>query len=364
MPQRELQRLQEIHRFLNLNIDKDHELQEIAELASELLDCPIALITLMDGETQYFLYKVGTDLKQNAIKDSFCKHLTQENLLIIPDTTKDLKFRNTSCVTASPFIRFYAGAALLTHDQHQLGSICVMGTEPKTLSKGQQHLLKVLAKRVIQITEFEFSINLLKEQFIKSRESEIKLRSFFETSSALHLLVDKNLQVFDFNKNFADFLRQMYDVELMQGLPVGKVLHGEALKSFIGDFEKALNGEMVSFERKVGYRNDQEIWWYVTFEPGLNPEGEIIGISYNALDITERKLNEAQIIAQNKSLREVALWQSHELRRPVATILGLMDIYKARKKSLDKELLMLEKVTKELDERVKEIVGNIDIAHF
>ena len=64
MPQRELERLQAVHRFLNLDIQKDAELQEIVELAAELCDTPMAMITLIDDKTEYFLFKIGTALEQ------------------------------------------------------------------------------------------------------------------------------------------------------------------------------------------------------------------------------------------------------------------------------------------------------------
>lgn len=359
MPLRELKRLQTIHRFLNLEIDKDSELQEIAVLAAELLDCPVALITMMHERIQYFLYKVGTDQQQNAIKYTFCQYLKTDQLLIVTDATLDPRFANNPHVKVSPFVRFYAGAALRTHDGHQLGSLCVMDMQPRQLSQAQEHLLKVLAKRIIQITEFEFSINLLKEQFIKSRESEIKLWSFFETSSALHLLVGKDLKVIDFNRNLAGFIQQMYQLKLEPGLPVSEVLQGPALVSFIKDFEIAATGEVVQFERQVTYPNGRKIWWYVTFEPGFNPEGEIVGISYNAMDINERKNNEALVLEQNEALREIAFIQSHEMRKPVASILGLMEVIKTQTPGLSEELAMMEPLTLDLDHRIRQIVEKI-----
>ena len=110
MSQKELERLQAVNRFLNLSIDKDQNLQEIVELASELCETPIALISLVDDDTYYLNFKVGTDIDKTLRKDSFCQYLTQKNeLLIIPDATADGRFADSSYVTGSPHIRFYAG---------------------------------------------------------------------------------------------------------------------------------------------------------------------------------------------------------------------------------------------------------------
>lgn len=355
MPEHEILRLQAIQRFLNLEINKDQELQEIVELTSELLNCPVSLITLIKGEMQYFLYKVGTHLEQESVKNSFCRLLKPGSLLIIPDTSLDSVHSNNPYVKGPPFIRFYAGMALHTHDGHQLGSFCVMDTQPRQLTEAEQKFLKLSAKQIIQLNEFEFNIHVLKEQVIRSRDAEIKLRAFFETSNALHLLVGKDLKIIDFNRNFEKFIKQMYTVSLKSGLSVRDILQEPALESFINDFNVAITGKVVHFERKVKYANDEEIWWDVTYGPGFNTEGEIIGISYNVIDITERKNNETLIMEQNKTLKEVAYMQSHGLRKPVASILGLMEVIKIDQK-MTEELTMLEQLTINLDTIIKDIV--------
>lgn len=362
MALKELERLQALHRFLNLKIDKDAELQEIAELTASLLDCPITLITLMDADTQYFLYKVGTDLEYVSNKDSFCRYLSINNeLLIVPNTTKDERFTTSPFVTGTPNAVFYVGAPLTTHDGHLLGSLCALDVVPRQLSPVQLKTLKVLAKRVTQLLEFEFSINLLKQQTTLARDAETKLRSFFESSSSCHLLIDKQMAVMAYNKNMASFLQRMYDVKVKQGTMVQQVLQGAALERFTEDFNQALSGKTISFEREVIYKNEERIWWYVTFEPGFNTEGEIIGISYNATDITLRKVTEEKILAQNSSLKQIAHLQSHELRKPVATILGLMEVMKLDyAPQMTQEMHMLEETTRELDEKIRMIVNMIN----
>lgn len=362
MATKDLERLQALHRFLNLEINKDAELQEMIELAAELLDCPIALITLLEGDIQHFLYKVGTDIEQVSNTESFCRYLSLTNdLMVVNDTHKDERFANNPFVTGEPYVAFYAGAPLATHDGHLLGSICALDVMPREFSPVQLKLLKVLTKRVIQIMEFEFSINLLKQQFLLARDAETKLRSFFESSSSCHLLIDKDMHVMAYNKNMAAFLKRMYNVELRQGTHVNQVLQGPALESFTTDFNQALSGKTITFEREVNYKNGERIWWYVAFEPGYNAEGQIIGISYNATDITARKVNEEKILAQNSSLRQIAHLQSHELRKPVATILGLMEVLKLdHSPEMTEEMHMLEETTRELDEKIRMIVDMIN----
>lgn len=358
MPQQELDRFRAINRFLNLEIDRDQNLQEIVELASELCETPIALISLIEDDTYYVNFKIGTDVEKTLRKDTFCQYLINKGeLLVVTDALQDSRFTDNPYVIGKPNIRFYAGMPLTTHDGHNLGSICVIDTVPKQLTDAQKHLLEILGKRIVQIMEFEFSLKILKEQYLQAKDAEIKLRSFFESGGACHLLIGKELEIITFNKNMADFLRRIYHVELFAGMLVSGVLTGPALKRFVDECHTALNGTPLRYERQIKYPTET-IWWYITFEPGYDPEGEIVGISFNAYDITERKLHEQQIIAQNDSLKNIAHIQSHELRRPVASILGFMEIFKLNGYQAGKEdLMVMENATKELDDKIRNIVN-------
>lgn len=358
MSQRELDRLQAVNRFLTLKIDKDQNLQEIVELAAELCETPIALISLIEDDTYYLNFKVGTDADKTLRKDTFCQYLINKGeLLIVTDALTDSRFADNPYVTGKPNLRFYAGIPLTTHDGHNLGSLCVVDIQPKQLTEAQKHLLKILSKRIVQIMEFEFSLNILKEQYLQAKDTEIKLRSFFESGGACHLLLNRELEVIAFNKNMADFIKRIYQVELSAGVLVSDVLVGPALERFENECQMALNGTPLRFEREVKYP-EETIWWFVTFEPGYNTEGEIIGVSFNASDITERKLHEKQIITQNNSLKSIAYIQSHELRKPVASILGFMEIFKGNDyQATSEELLMMESAVTELDDKIRNIVN-------
>ena len=129
------------------------------------------------------------------------------------------------------------------------------------------------------------------------------------------------------------------------------------MERFIEEYSSALRGIPIKYERELSY-NGELIWWEGSFEPCRNPEGEIIGISFNSIDITERKLHEQRIIKQNESLEKIAFIQSHELRRPVASILGFMEIFKDNNYTASKsELMMMGRVTQELDDHIRAIVS-------
>ena len=346
-----------IDRFLDLKINHQDEMQEIVQLVSELCDTPIALITLMNKNIQYIKFKVGTTLEQLASKDTFCQYFREgEEVMIVQDALLDERFSGNKLVVESK-VRFYAGVPLRTHDGLYIGSLCVAGTEPRGLSAAQKHLLKVLAKRVIQVMELGLSLEILKKQFLQAKNSEIKLRSFFESAGSCHLLIGKNLEVIAFNKNMAYFIDKLFQVTVFAGQSVKYILKGDMLQNFISEYHKALRGDSVSYEREVTF-NEDIMWWSITLDPGYNSEGQIIGISYTATNITEKKIHQQQILEQNECLMQIAHIQSHELRKPVASILGLVELFKANNYTSDPhELIMLGRAAKELDEKIRAIVA-------
>jgi GAF domain-containing protein len=180
MPQRELERVKAVDRFLKLELSKESELQEITNLAAEICGTPTALITFIDKDTQYIKFKKAFEFDVTERQNAFCHHVIEaEEILVIPDAMLDERFVNNPLVTGNPNIRFYAGSPLTTNDGHHLGSLCVIDQEPGQLSAIQQRMLQALAKQVIQLLEFDESIQILKEQCIEATRNEIELRSFF-----------------------------------------------------------------------------------------------------------------------------------------------------------------------------------------
>jgi two-component system cell cycle sensor histidine kinase/response regulator CckA len=104
----------------------------------------------VDEDRQWFKSKVGVTINETSRDISFCAHaVKQQDLFIIPDATKDLRFANNPLVTSDPKIRFYAGAPLITPDGHALGTLCVIDKVPRELRPEQQQALRVLARHVM-----------------------------------------------------------------------------------------------------------------------------------------------------------------------------------------------------------------------
>lgn len=358
MPENELTRLQAVHRFLTLKISKGKELQEIVSLAAEICQTPIALITLLDKDIQYIKFSVGIDLDKTASEDTFCSYvIQQDDVMIVPDIAQDERFSDSPLVSKKSNIRFYAGSPLTTRNGDNVGCLCVIGYEVKQLSSIQVRMLKLLSAQVMQIMEFDFSLNILKEQFIQAKSAEIKLRSFFDSSSSFHLFIGKEFEVIHFNKSIADYIYAIYKIQLVQGMKIIEYLEPDYIQDFIKNYKHALTGFPVSTERQIKF-GETEIWFNLTYDPDKNREGEIIGVSFNATDISERKVTEEKILLQNESLKKIAYIQSHELRKPVASIIGFMNIFKEDGYIATKEdLMMMEKAVNDLDQKIRTIIN-------
>jgi hypothetical protein len=357
MPYNDPQRLQAVYRFLTLDINRKAEMQEIVELAASLCDAPVSMITLLDDRTEYIRFKRGTDIQELLREDTFSQYLIEENaIMVIPDASADPRFADKRLVVDEPKIRFYAGCPLVTHDGYSVGSFCLMGQVSKELTEPQRHLMCMLAKRIVEIMEMEFSIDILKKQFINAKDSDFKLQSFLESTETCHLLLGKEMEVIAFNKNIADFLLKHNNVVIYLGITVPQILKDQHLMDFIVEYKSALAGNPVFYEREVDYQGEIT-WWSVSLEPGYNSKGEIIGIYYNSTNITERKAQEKEMKDKNERLMKIAHIQSHELRKPVASILGLIELFRHGDYcSTKEELMILERAAAELDTRIRAIV--------
>ncbi len=169
--QPEAKRLKVLWQYDVLDTVPEEVFDDLTELAARICEAPIALISLVDENRQWFKAKVGVTIKETSRDISFCAHaIKQQELFIIPDATKDARFANNPLVTSDPKIRFYAGAPLVTPDGHALGTLCVIDKVPRELKAEQQQALRVLARHVMMQLELRRHANDLAAAH-KERES-------------------------------------------------------------------------------------------------------------------------------------------------------------------------------------------------
>jgi PAS domain S-box-containing protein len=183
-----------------LDSPAEPEFDDIVTIASALCDTPVALISLVDADRQWFKSRLGFAPSETPLEQSVCAHaLANPAPLIIPDLTKDHRTLNNPLVTGEPHIRFYAGAPLLAPLGHIVGSLCVIDFSPRHsgLDKPQTRALVALARQVMTLLEMRRLQDLQSSALVAERKnSKANLRRAFanEAQSRPHLDAERRLR--------------------------------------------------------------------------------------------------------------------------------------------------------------------------
>ncbi|MEN7550439.1 PAS domain-containing protein [Rapidithrix thailandica] len=160
----ELERLKEVRKFLIQENQLKKELQQLVKLAAKICHVPMAAITRIDAHTQWFEVALGIEEKFIPRTQSFCNRVIEGNsMMIVEDVSQDDRFNTSPLFLSQQAVQFYAGVPLVTSTEHALGTLCVLGLQPQTLSDDQQCILKTLAKQVIFQLELKQKNDLLKQ---------------------------------------------------------------------------------------------------------------------------------------------------------------------------------------------------------
>jgi adenylate cyclase len=202
IPADEDARIEELRQFHVLDTAAEREYDDLVFLASQICGTPIALISLVDSQRQYFKSRLGLEATETPRDVAFCAHaILQRNVMVVPDATADTRFADNPLVTADPNIRFYAGAPLVTPAGHAMGTLCVIDRKPHEMQDSQHAALEALGRQVVALLllrrakeEAEQSSlaksNLLTSLRAEQERSERLLLSLFPKSIAERLKND------------------------------------------------------------------------------------------------------------------------------------------------------------------------------
>ncbi|MET0375727.1 MAG: GAF domain-containing protein [Rhizorhabdus sp.] len=191
-------RLSALSGYMVLDTPPEPNFDDIVQLAAQLCDAPISLVSLVETDRQWFKARVGMEAQETPIDQSVCKlGLGKTDMLVIPDLSADPRTAGNTLVSEDPHIRFYAGAPLIAPHGEVIGMLCVIDHEPRPegLTPDQQAVLATLARQVIAQLELRYAmIRRMEEDAERRQLNELLTERLNQTLAMIHGLASQTLR--------------------------------------------------------------------------------------------------------------------------------------------------------------------------
>jgi diguanylate cyclase (GGDEF)-like protein/PAS domain S-box-containing protein len=319
LPANEADRLRHLHRYDILDTPAEQDYDDFTVLASRLLNAPIALISLVDRDRQWFKSRVGLDVDSTPREVAFCAHaILGDDLFVVEDAALDARFAGSPLVCGHPNIRFYAGCPLISPEGFALGTLCVIDHTPRQLSDADADTLRRLSRQLTHLLELrrmDSSQRDAQRQLLLQASELQKLALVAERTSNVVIMANPDGLITWVNAAFERVTG--FSLEDAMGRKPG------ALLQFEGTSQEARQQlRQAVIERKHTRvqilnrgKHDNVYWMDVDLQPLYNGD-TFVGFVAMETDITELVTRQQQLgaLLENLPMGLVLLDLQHQIR--------------------------------------------------
>ncbi|HBS05950.1 MAG TPA: hypothetical protein DEA96_13360 [Leptospiraceae bacterium] len=332
LPVDEEDRLKDLYSYEILDTEFEEAFDRITELASRITGAPIALVSLLDEKRQWFKSNRGLRSNETPREQAFCGHaILQDEIFVVEDATADHRFSSNPLVTGDPGLRFYGGYPLKSPSGHKLGTLCVLDLQPRELPPAQAEALKLLADQVVSLLELrKRSLELDRANQERLREQRIRHR-FFEASSDLFGIMDSQGMLLDSNEQWIkrnvvpDNINNLGELLYLQLSHGAQFINGNYSANFHSSSDESVITEFATTRENQGA--SVIIHWKAMLDLKdslLYLYGRESTREHVLFQELERASQEAMAQARSRSMLMYTL--SHEIRNPLHSLLGTIEI--------------------------------------
>lgn len=302
--------------FLNrldlLDTDPEQIFDDFVLLAAAICNVPIAVVSLVDEERQWFKAKVGLEVDETSREVSFCSHaILQSGPMVVEDATLDPRFVDNALVVGDFHLRFYAGIPV-TVEGYPLGTLCAIDRKPVVLNEIQLNALEVLGRQLSDVLESRLMSMQHRAAILESEykgqtlmAANRRFEDLFQKMAVASYTCDLEGMIVEFN---AEAERMFgYSSSQMFGRYVDDLIPSEDSETCRQIYCEVERGNSVSnVERRIVRADGEKIWTLSNVHPVKGPSGEITGAMSIHLDIAQRKALEAKVFEANAQLEVLA----------------------------------------------------------